>query len=285
MAKTLLIDCHFLGHRARFIHGELITRSGVPSGVIFGFLDQIKTLMYAMETTDIVFCWDSFHSIRKTMSSEYKNKKGKPLSPVEIQSLKVAKDQFKKLRRSLLPDMGFVNNFIQKGYEADDVMASIVNSYKNKEFVIASADQDLYQLLNDHTSMYDMKKKILYTEASFEKEFGIPINKWPQVKAIAGCSSDNVIGIERVGEKTACSYLRGELKSHTKAYAKIEAQQEEMLQRNMPLVKLPLSGINKFIIRKNKLNFEHFLDVCYAYEFESFINGPIIEEWRTIFND
>ena len=45
--------------------------------------------------------------------------------------------------------------------------------------------------------------------------------EWHKVKAIAGCSSDNVKGVAGVGEITAIKYLKGELKKESKAHQNI----------------------------------------------------------------
>ena len=74
------------------------------------------------------------------------------------------------------------------------------------------------------------------------------------MKAISGCSSDNITGIKGVGEKTAIKYLLGELKETTKTYKAIEEQKEELWKKNGKLTKLPLEGTKVFEIKEDKVS-------------------------------
>lgn len=281
--KTLLIDASFLGHRSRFTLGNLSTEER-RTGVIFGFLDQIWTIGMEFQTNNFIFCWDSRESIRKEMSPIYKNKRHEDLTPEEIYELKIAFEQFDILRTEVLPEMGFKNHFQQEGYEADDIFASYV--HRNKDCIIVSADQDLFQLL-DYADMYNNQTKKLITSKSFQKLYGCTPKQWIQVKAIAGCKSDNVAGIEGVGEKSVIKYLNGELpkltkkKEPNKSFALIEEFKEEKLKENIPLVKLPLRGTKVFKKVPNDFSMERFIRICFKYEFISFIKEQ--EQWRRFF--
>ena len=182
----------------------------------------------------------------------------------------------------VLPKLGFKNNFIQTGMEADDLIAAITQNY-DVELVIISADQDLYQLLTPTVSMYSSKGKKLTTDKSFTKEYGIKPDKWARVKQIAGCSTDNVKGIEKVGEKTAIKYIKDELGKKTKAYNNI-VQGDAIIERNEALVKLPFKGTKIPKIRlPGPLYLANFVEITDEYGFRSMQQVGQLNQWITQF--
>jgi len=280
-SQPLLIDASFIGHRARFALGDLSSEDK-RTGVIFGFLDQIRKIGVDNTTNKLIFCWDSRESLRKKISPEYKNKRHKNLTEEEQIELKLAYQQFDLLRTEVLPEIGFTNQFIQEGYEADDVIASLVKKH-SKEYLIVSSDQDLFQLLDD-ANMYNVITKKTMTAKRFYEVYGIVPEQWPWIKATSGCKSDNVVGISGVGEKTAIKFLNNQLKSHVQSFKKIMEQKDEMLEQNMPLVKLPFRGTKIFKVHPDNLSFERFTRVCHKYEFMSFLNGNDNDNWRVFLN-
>ena len=74
------------------------------------------------------------------------------------------------------------------------------------------------------------------------------------MKAIAGCSTDNVLGVKGVGEKTAIEYLRGKLVKG-KRYDDIGSKEGwKIFVANISLVKLPMQGTNYFKLEKDELS-------------------------------
>jgi len=271
--KILVVDSNYLCHRAFHTTGPL-SYNETPTGVIFGFLNQLFTLGKAVRPDEVVFVWDSRKSLRKKRYPFYKDR-NKTETP--DQELLDAFAQFRLLRTQILPELGFCNNFIQGGYEADDIIAKIVMSHaEHQEFITASGDADLFQLL-DYTDVYSMpstKEIKTVTRESFTAEHGITPNQWVQVKQIAGCTSDTVPGIKGVGEKTAIKYLKGELKEDSVKARAIQSGQD-IIDRNEWLVKLPLPGtalpeMNPSCFQKEKLR-----QVCKTYGFT---------KWQTDYN-
>lgn len=60
----------------------------------------------------------------------------------------------------------------KSGYEADDIIASVVKKYKDDELEIrvVTHDKDLYQLISDKVFIYSLAKKLFMTgNFCFEK--------------------------------------------------------------------------------------------------------------------
>jgi len=259
----LVLDCDYLCHRAKYAMKDLSTDS-IPTGVIYGFLKDIITFTKMFHTKNIIFCWDSKHSIRQKMYPAYKqNRRDKEKTEEEECYDAVFRKQIKKLRRIYLPMIGFKNIFIQKGYESDDIIASICyNIFDSYNTIIISADQDLYQLLTiADVSIYNPQQRKMMTRKTFQKKYNITPDRWTCVKAIAGCTSDNVKGIKGIGNKTAIAYLKDELKRSNKAFEKIKAfcwnkKLRPFFLTNLEIVSLPLKGTKIFKIQKDELS-EH----------------------------
>lgn len=283
MQKHLLIDCHNLVWKSYYIFGDLEWYER-PTGILFGFLSSIKTLASTFNPCGFYFCWDAKKSLRKELFPAYKEQRSKKKQTEQEEEWKeLVYDQVDVLRDDILPNLGFKNNFYVEGYEADDLIAVLCTKLDGMK-IIVSTDNDLYQLLSDRVCLYDTKKKKRYTKRTFEREYGITPDQWVDVKAWAGCSSDEVPGVEKVGVKTAIKYLRGELKSSTKAYKRIQ-EGINIYQRNLPLVKLPFTPapeIEPIVQIPTQLNKRYFLDMCDKYNFASFLKN--FNKWTELFN-
>lgn len=278
--RTIIVDCNYAGHSARFaIDPKLKTTTGVHTNVIFGFLQTLLTLAQVFETNRFAFVWDSKKSVRKELFPEYKKSRHKDLTPEEKEELQNAFSQFQIIRKRILPALGFRNNFIETGYEGDDLIASIIlNDQFGRDFLLYASDHDLYQLLSPRVSM--IKRKQLYTIDKFVEEFGINPSQWWIVKALAGCSSDEVPGIRGVGETTACKYLRNELKEKSVVFQRIKDEEEQIRKQNIPLVRLPFEGTPVCQLKEDDFNIRAARELFQYYEFDSFLED--FDQWRQI---
>ena len=269
--KYLIIDANYLCHRAKHSTGGL-KHGDTPTGVIFGFLKTIIALQAQFRTKHIIFCWDSKTSKREEIFPAYKKKRKnryKDLTEEEIEFEKEFRLQMKKLRRVYLKRIGYRNIFCQKGYEGDDLIASVCfnNIKNNDEAIIITADQDLYQLIRFNISFYNPQKGKLLTLQRFKKKYGIIPEWWDCIKAIAGCSTDEVPGVKGVGEKTAIAYMLNNLKKDSKIFIKIKKfcwdkeSRKKLFLRNMQLVSLPFEGVKTFKLKEDKISKQGWKEV------------------------
>ena len=251
MSTYLLIDVSCLAHRAWHTTGGL-SYQGDPTGVLFGVLRDIEQLrnQFTDDNSGLeyrstcIFAFDSGGAgLRGQIEPSYKSNRRKELTEDEEIALQGYRQQVQRLYRELLPEMGFRNVSKVKGYEADDIIAYYAERMPVRhQGIIVSSDNDLWQCLRPNVSWYSPTKKQTITFASFKEEWGIYPSDWSRVKAIAGCSSDGVVGIRGVGEKTAVSWMRGQLKESSKKYQAI-MHGLDIVSRNMELVKLPFEGL------------------------------------------
>ena len=262
--------------------GSGLSFNDLRTDVIYSFLAQVLSISEELESHRVVFVWDSKRNFRKEKYNWYKLRP--PIDDPEMEEInKVVFPQFTRIRKMIVPKLGFKNNYIKTGLEADDLIASIVMNNKNYHFVVASRDHDLFQLL-DHCDMYDFQTKKYRTKESFMKKWGITPSQWSEVKAIAGCNSDTVPGVFRVGDKTAAAYLAGTLKKTNKTYQAIISN-KELICRNRQLVRLPYDNTPVVKVRnKWKLDFSDFYGVFEEYGMKSFLMSDSIYRWQKAFN-
>jgi len=277
----VIIDSNYLCYVNKFGISKGMEYLGSPTEIIYGFFRQILFLAKQFETSHFAFCWDSKISKRKEILPEYKGQRRIDLTEDEKESNKIAYRQFSIIQEEALPMFGFKNIFSQEGYESDDLIAHLVQTRTGKNIVVTS-DNDLYQLL-DHCSLYNIVKKSSTNLEMFKKEYGVDPVQWIKVKSLAGCVSDNIPGIEGVGEKTAIKFITNTLKPG-KIMDRILSS-AELQQRNECLVKLPFDGLEPLPIRKPASYFyDDFETVCEKYGFQSFLSGNYLKDWERIFS-
>lgn len=281
--KWLLIDSNYICHYIKYKMSYL-THRGIQTGIIFGFFREILSLSKRFDTTKFIFIWDSVKSIRKIKNTMYKANRKKEKTKEELVEDAQVYNQFSLLRTKILLKFGFRNIFLQTGYEADDIIASICKDYEDQEIVIVASDNDLYQLITDNHYIFNPKIKKEYTIKDFRNEWGIEPKQWADVKCIAGCTTDNVDGISGVKNKTAVKYLKGKLKDTTIAKAAIESKLgQEIIEDNYFFVVLPMDGTYHYMIDDKEIFYvQNFVDICEKYGFESFLTT--IEQWKARFN-
>ena len=274
MNTWLLIDSNYLCYRARWAMGDLVWQ-GRPTGIIYGFLQTILQLQRQFNTSNIAFCFDSRHSKRRDMYPPYKahRKNRQPMTEQEKLWEREFHKQIALLRTSYLPQIGFNNVFIQKGYESDDLLAKLAATIENADVAIITADEDLFQCIRKNVFIYNPNKKTYMTYQRFCKTYELVPEQWTTVKSIAGCSTDNIKGLQGIGEKTVIKYLCSVLKESSKAFQTITKSEYEIRKQNLSLVQLPLAGTKPMTLQSDNISKAGWHSVCRKLGFKSLIDN------------
>lgn len=243
----VILDVNYLAYRAFYAHSNL-TYEDRPSGVLYGLFRDVRTFTDRYATDQIIFCFDHGINVRKKVYRNYKANREVD-DPLLKKSLEQMRKQLHNFKYHLLKHIGYRNVFFQDGYEADDIIASVVmNLPRQDEAVIISADTDLFQVLTNKVRQFSPREKVTYDEDKIRFLHGIGPDKFAQAKAIAGCSTDNVIGLHNVGIKKAAEFISGKMNDNSATAKKIaDFIGSERYDLNYKLISLPYSGTKDYV--------------------------------------
>ena len=279
--NILLLDNGYIAWHCRYAIKDF-SYNEIKSGLIFHYLINILKLAKRFRTNKFVFAFDSSKSFRKEIYPNYKNR---PSNEEDEVLNKLCKQQVLELRKYILPEIGFKNIFYVNGMESDDIVADLV-CQNNNEYIVIGRDHDYYQLL-DKCSMWDFKNKKERNESWLLEEKGVNACQYLDASCLAGCSTDTVEGINRVGESTAIKYILGTLGKHTKAYKDIESENgKEIIERNRKLIQLPFNNLNLKLDFDEKFNKLRFVELMNEYEMYSIVRDDLNDwaqyrDWET----
>ncbi len=290
--KIMLVDCGTFCHVAKYRlykYLSALKQQEKQKEVVFQFLQQLCDTASLIKPDKVIFAWDSSHSFRKEIEPTYKgNRAVSEMTPEKAELEELSPPQFKEIRMKTLPALGFESIHVQRGCEADDVLAQfVVNDSKEQkhEWVIVSNDEDMFQLLRIGVTIYNPTKRQEFTFDWFRETYQIYPHQWTVVKAIGGCKSDNVEGIYRIGEKKMCEYISGKMNPESNSHKKIRNKYSELMKKNIPLVKLPFKQTNSIPIGEQELLLtEKFRKVFKHYGFGSQSAHKRFKEWTNAFN-
>lgn len=201
MEKFLIVDGNSLANRAYYAMPYLSNIKAEPSGAVFGFANILIKLIVEQKPDYIAVAFD--HA-RKTFRNEiYEAYKGtrKETPPDLIKQFPVIKNMLKLMNIKVLE---------YEGIEADDIIGTLSTS-SDKENILLSGDRDLLQLVNQNTVVWLTKKGVteidVMDEKAIKNKYGFSPKGIIDLKALMGDSSDNIPGVNGVGEKTALSLL------------------------------------------------------------------------------
>lgn len=197
----LLVDASPYPYRAFYaIKANLTTKAGLPTRVIYGVTNMLLRILREKKPAYMAAVWDvRGKNFRHELYADYKA--NRPPMPEEIgMQLPHVKE--------IMSAMG-ISQIELEGYEADDVIASIVNDMQGQaDIMIISGDKDFIQLLSPSVTIWDPMKDEYLTVSSVMNELGIAPQTFVDVLALAGDSADNIPGVPGIGRKTALDLIR-----------------------------------------------------------------------------
>jgi DNA polymerase I len=203
--ELFLIDGNSLAYRAFFALPESIgTSDGRPTNAIYGLASMLVKIIDEHHPAGVVVAWDAGMSGREVTYDLYKaQRKPRP---------DLLREQWPHLM-PLVEAFGYTNVKVE-GYEADDVIASLVRQAREQgiEVMVVTGDRDAYQLVAEgvrvmSTSRGITETKVYDREAVIER-YGVPPELITDLMGLRGDTSDNIPGIPGIGEKTATQLLQ-----------------------------------------------------------------------------
>ena len=206
MKKTvMLIDGSSLIFRAFFALPNLSNNDGVMTNGVYGFLTMYRNAFDKYKPDYVLVAFD--RSSKTFRNDEYKDyKANRDKTPNELSY------QFGILK-DVLDSMGVKYTDLD-GFEADDIVGTYAEMAKEAgdRAVLITGDRDYLQLVDDDVLVYLTKKGVSdtveYTVEKIEEEYGITPKQLIDVKGLMGDKSDNIPGVDGIGEKRALDFIR-----------------------------------------------------------------------------
>jgi len=203
--QLFLIDGNSLAYRAFFALPESIgTSDGRPTNAIYGLASMLVKIIDEHHPQGVVVAWDAGWSGREKTYDLYKaQRKPRP---------DLLREQWPHLM-PLVEAFGYTNVKVD-GYEADDVIASLVKQAREQgiEVMVVTGDRDAYQLVDEGVRVMSTSRGItetkIYDRAAVEERYGVPPELITDLMGLRGDTSDNIPGVPGIGEKTATQLLQ-----------------------------------------------------------------------------
>ena len=200
--KLFLIDGTAIIYRSfyAFIKNPLRNSKGENTSAIYGTINSFLRLTERFNPKQIAISFDRREkTFRYQITETYKA--NRPAAPEELHAqVEPIKEFFELIK---IPEISF------PGYEADDVLATIAEKFKDKyEIVIVTGDKDFAQLVDERVILYDpFKEKVTKTEDVIRK-YGLKPEQFVDYLAICGDTADNIPGVKGIGPKGATKLLQ-----------------------------------------------------------------------------
>jgi|GEM_PF-5011264 len=185
-SPLLLIDSYNIAFR--------LFHTGAVSAEIF--FQQIRFIGTKFPKHRIILTADSGKNWRHTVYQDYKA--NRPSVPGEF---------ITELKQ--LPIIAQIHGYpwlSVEGWEADDIIFTLIEQNPKRQITVVSSDKDLYQLLAyKNVSIWSQGKYI--TPSDVKRKLDIAPEMVRDFLALVGDASDNIPGVPKIGPKTAAALL------------------------------------------------------------------------------
>ncbi len=210
--------------KQKYYHKIMMTSTGTYTNGIYGFMRTLLKVCKEQKPDYLAVAWDlSRDTFRRELYPEYKGNRSETMEPL--------KQQF-ALCQELLQRMG-IYQLMDVRYEADDFCGTVAKKFEGQLPVrIMTKDRDYLQLVTDQTHVWMMfssndKADTLYQKYQIDKssltvadhafdltpelveaEYGVKPESISSLKGLMGDASDNIKGVNGVGEQTAVKLIQ-----------------------------------------------------------------------------
>lgn len=247
-----IIDGSYLLYRSFYALKPLYTSTGIPTQATYGFCRAIKKLIDDFEPQRLVVAWDTKgKNMRHALYAEYKATRQAP--PCDLFTQK--QDILEFLNLAKIPCV------MQEGFEADDLIYSLVQDHKKRPIILVCPDKDLFQLLESNVTVFDPFKNRLIDQETYEQEQGILVKKISFYYALLGDSSDNIPGVNGIGQKTA-KELVNQFDSLDDLYENLDKVKKDRVrnllteQKDQALLSFKLFTLHYFELEKQDFDYD-----------------------------
>ena len=227
----MILDGFALIHRVYHALPNLTTKTGVPSGAVYGFCSVLLKVIQKFNPDRIVAAFDegTQPTFRKELAPQYHaNRPDKDQLMI---------DQINTIQE-FLGSMK-IRVYVCPGFEGDDIIGTLASqlSQGRNEILVVTGDYDTFQLVNAQTKVFTMRKGIsdtvLFDQAAVQEKYGFVPELLVDYKALMGDPSDNYSGVSGIGPKTAQQLVQ-KFGTVENIYALIEKNRSALPAKDFP---------------------------------------------------
>jgi DNA polymerase I len=235
--RLVLVDGSAVFHRGYHAIPHLSNAEGIPTNATYGFTTILLKMLGDLRPKYAIVTWDkSSQTFRKEMYPEYKATRKKQPDDLYAQ-IPYAREVTEALG---LPWIELEN------FEADDIIGTLGRQAEKQglETIIATGDLDELQLIDQNTRVYTMRRgftdTVIYDLEALKDRYGVTPKQFIDLKALKGDASDNIPGVEGVGEKTARDLITtyGSLDGVYEHVGELKGKLKERLEANKDMAYL-----------------------------------------------
>ncbi len=268
MASTYLIDGSSYIYRAFYALPPLSASDGTPTNAVYGFITMLLKIIREKQPERLAVVFDAHGPcFRRQLYPDYKATR--PPMPEDLRpQIPFIKEAVAAFNLTALE---------QTGFEADDIIATLVRKLPEDDITIVSTDKDLMQLVTPNVRMLDTMKDKTFGPQEVAERFGPSVI---DVLALAGDTADNVPGVPGIGEKTAKSLITqfGSLEALLERIDQVagakrrenleQYAQQAQLSKTLVTLKDDLElAVSPEDLRLKPPNFEALVELCRRLDF------------------
>lgn len=275
---VVFVDAYNLIYRA--FHGNqsnLTSPEGIPTNAIYTTVKMLQKL--PKQFNDIAYCvavFDGGGNFRTEIDENYKANR-KPMPEELKQQMPYIKEAFEILGWPIIQ---------AEDVEADDVIGTLAKRAAKAGFntYIVSGDKDFRQIVSDNLHVLDTMQDICYDPATVKEKMGVGPENVVAYLSLLGDSSDNVIGIDKVGKGTAAKLLNeyGSMEGIREKQDELKGKVGEnmraafasgQIDKNIELITLKEVDIHitSKDVRMKDLDVDRWVNFCNKFNFKSFL--------------
>jgi DNA polymerase-1 len=258
--NAVFIDGHNFLFKSYAVPFSFSSKKGTQLQVVSTFLNLVRRAIKATNSLHVAIVFDSEQATDNHLNyAEYKANRTYDYSTVEMSPF----DHLPLIKQAL--SLAKLTWTELPGTEADDIIATyavnFLNEKKDNRAYIASTDTDFLQLVNDRCLILSLHAKgehSIIDRKQITSKYGVPPEKYVELKSWVGDKADNITGIAGIGWKRGAEIVNG---MRTRA---LSNEEQLLYNRNLQLitlnqtVKVPLqlSDVEGISARNNTVLFE-----------------------------
>lgn len=199
----LLVDGDGLLYRAANAIPYFTNDRGLPTNGLYGFAAMMWGLRRNFRPSHMAVAFTADPPLVKhSLDPEYKINHYEHLEEIKLQI---------PYAMRFVRALG-IQAFLEPGYEADDVLATLLRRAGRLPARIVSSDRDFYQLVSTRVQVLAPVRGVNQLRAvgpaEVEATFGVKPSQVPDLRALVGDPSDDIPGVRGIGPKTAAALLK-----------------------------------------------------------------------------